>query len=104
MKTWRVTSPPRRASCPVRGKAKRRQGLAQPRIKSGARKGVFPEADRVTNLEGNTARRVIASGGPVQRGQRPQHAWTLLAREPGDLVTGQGGSAPPVRVGEGSNP
>jgi hypothetical protein len=38
------------------------------------------------------------------RGQRPQHAWTLFAREPGDLVTGRGGSAPPVRVGEASNP
>ena len=30
--------------------------------------------------------------------------WTLLVREPGDLLTGRGGSAPAVRAGEGSNP
>ena len=49
-----------------------------------------PGADRVTYLEGNTSRRVIASGGTARRGQRPQHARTLLAREPGDLDAGRG--------------
>ena len=50
-------------------------------------------ADRVFTLEGNTNRHVIASGGSGRRGPRPQHAWTLLGREPGDLVTGQGNNA-----------
>jgi hypothetical protein len=68
------------------------------------RKGLIPDADRATNLEGYTTHRAIASGGPVRRGQRPQHAWTLLAREPGDLVCDRGRSAPPVRAGKGSNP
>jgi len=67
-------------------------------------KGLIPDADRVTNLEGNTIRRAIASGGAVRRGQRPQHARTLFAREPGDLVSDRDGSAPPVRAGKGSNP
>jgi RNA-directed DNA polymerase len=49
-------------------------------------------------------RRVIASGEPTRRGQRTQHAWTLLVREPRDLVAGRGSSALPVRVGKGSNP
>jgi len=55
--------------------------------------GVLPGADRVTNLEGNTTRRGIASGGPARRGQRPQHAWTLLVREPRDLPSPPGGVA-----------
>ena len=50
---------------------------------------LVPNADRVKYLEGNMSLRDIASGGPVRRGQRPQHAWTLLFREPGDLITGR---------------
>jgi hypothetical protein len=46
------------------------------------RKGLIPGADRVTSLEGNTNRRAIASDGSARGGQRPQHAWTLLVREP----------------------
>jgi hypothetical protein len=49
-------------------------------------------------------RRVIASGEPTRRGQRTQHARTLLVREPRDLVAGRRSSALPVRVGKGSNP
>lgn len=49
-------------------------------------------------------RRVIASGEPTRRGQRPQHARTLLVREPRDLVAGRRSSALAVRVGKGSNP
>ena len=35
--------------------------------------------------EGNTDGRASASARPAPRGQRPRHARTLLAREPGDL-------------------
>ena len=40
----------------------------------------------------------------VRRGQRPQHAWTLLAREPGDLVADRRCSAPSVRAGKAKGP
>jgi hypothetical protein len=60
---------------------------------------LVPGADGVTKSEGNTVRRVSASGGPTRRGQRPQHAWTLLAREPGDLWLGPR-RASRVRIGE----
>lgn len=46
----------------------------------------------------------IASDGPARRGQRPQHAWTLRVREPGDLVIGRRCSAPPVRAGKVERP
>jgi hypothetical protein len=46
-----------------------------------------PGADAVTVVEGNTGGRAIASVQTIRRGQRPWHARTLLAREPGDLRT-----------------
>jgi hypothetical protein len=42
----------------------------------------------------------IASGGPARRGLRPQHARTLLAREPGGLLTVSRKSAPRDRAGK----
>jgi hypothetical protein len=42
-------------------------------------------ADAVTNAEGKTVGRVIASVRSALRGLRPWHVRTLLAREPGDL-------------------
>jgi hypothetical protein len=48
-------------------------------------------ADAVLLAEGNMDGCVIASARPAQRGRRPWHVQTLLAREPGDLMSGQGG-------------
>jgi hypothetical protein len=53
---------PSRASCSVRGQTKRRRRI-KAKLAIAPRKRLFPSADRVINLEGNTARRVIASGG-----------------------------------------
>ena len=46
-------------------------------------------ADAVIEAEGNTGRRARASTCPTPRGLRPWHARTLLAREPGELLSGQ---------------
>jgi hypothetical protein len=50
--------------------------------------------------EGNTSRRDSARAGSTRRGQRPWHARTLLAREPGGLGIGQSGMPPLVRIGK----
>jgi len=50
---------------------------------------LFRGADAVTEAEGNTDRRASASICPTLRGLRTWHARTLLAREPGDLSSGQ---------------
>jgi hypothetical protein len=50
---------------------------------------VIPGADAVQNAEGNMKGRASASAPTTRRGQRPWHARTLLAREPGDLPSGQ---------------
>ncbi len=42
-------------------------------------------ADAVVLAEGETLGCADASAGAAPRGRRPQHARTLLAREPGDL-------------------
>ena len=47
------------------------------------------DADAVRNAEGNTGRRATASICLVLLGRSPWHARTLLAREPGDLSSGQ---------------
>ena len=58
-------------------------------------------ADALAWAEGNTGRCVIASIRPIRRGRRPWHVQTLLVREPGELVIGQGGMVPSwVRVGK----
>lgn len=63
-------------------------------------KGRSPGADTVPAVEGNTIRREIASACSTRRGRRPWHAWTLLAREPGDLAIGQSGVPLLVRIGK----
>jgi hypothetical protein len=57
-------------------------------------------ADAVLLAEGNMDGRVIASAHPARRGRRPWHVRTLLVREPGDLMSGQGGSPPLARIGK----
>ena len=57
-------------------------------------------ADAVLLAEGNMDGRVIASACPAQRGRRPGHVQTLLVREPGDLMSGQGGLPLLVRIGK----
>ena len=56
-------------------------------------------ADAVPVAEGNMDGRAIASDRPTQRGLRPWHVRTLLVREPGDLMSGQG-SSPLARIGK----
>ena len=46
---------------------------------------LFRGAHAVSEVEGNTGLRVIASAVPAPRGLRTWHVRTLLAREPGDL-------------------
>jgi hypothetical protein len=57
-------------------------------------------ADAVPYAEGHTKGRVLASAPTTRRGHRPWHARTLLAREPGGLMVGQGGAPPLVRIGK----
>jgi hypothetical protein len=56
-------------------------------------------ADAVTLAEGEMSAGAIASAQMAWRGLRHWHIRTLLAREPGDLRTGQRGSAR-VRMGK----
>lgn len=63
-------------------------------------KGRPSGADTVPAVEGNTNRRDIASACSTRRGRRPWHAWTFLAREPGDLVIGQSSVPFLVRIGK----
>ena len=55
---------------------------------------VIPGADAVPLTEGNTDGHAIASARPARRGRRPWHVRTLLVREPGDLMSDQGGVPP----------
>ncbi len=57
-------------------------------------------ANAVPLAEGNTDGRAIASTRTARRGLRPWHVRTLLAREPGDLMSGQGGLLSLVRIGK----
>jgi hypothetical protein len=61
---------------------------------------LIPGADALYPAEGNTEGYDIASARLTRRGRRPWHAWTLLAREPGDLVIGQSGTSLLVRIGK----
>ena len=67
-----------------------------------SRERLIPSADTVTYVEGNTQRYVTASISTTRRGLRTWHAWTLLAREPGDL--GVGRRASPARIGKAKEP
>ena len=61
---------------------------------------VNPGADAVLLVEGNMAGCALASARLTRRGRRPWHVQTLLAREPGDLVSGQGGLPFLARIGK----
>ncbi len=61
---------------------------------------VNPGADTVPLVEGNMAGRALASARLTRRGRRPWHVQTLLAREPGDLASGQDGPPSLVRTGK----
>ena len=79
------------------GEASAGERTGQP---SSRESGFFPGADAVPLAEGNTDRRAIASAWPTRRGRRPWHVRTLLAREPGDLAPGQGGTLHLARIGK----
>ena len=60
----------------------------------------MPGADAVNKAEGDTDGRATASTHPARRGRRPWHVRTLHAREPGDLMSDQGGSPLLARTGK----
>ena len=57
-------------------------------------------ADAVPLAEGNMDGRAFASALPARRGLRPWHVRTLLVREPGDLMSDQGGPPSLARTGK----
>ena len=61
---------------------------------------IEPGADAVLIAEGETDGRVTASARPARRGLRPRHVQTLLVREPGDLMSDQGGALSLARTGK----
>jgi len=48
---------------------------------------LIPDADVVSDTEGDMGGCANASIHSIRRGRRPWHVWKLLAREPGDLWT-----------------
>ncbi len=62
--------------------------------------GVILGADAVLLAEGYMDGRAIASARLAQRGLRPWHVRTLLARESGDLMPDQGGLPSLARIGK----
>ena len=62
--------------------------------------GLFLGADAVLLAEGNTDGCATASARPARRGLRPWHVRTLLVREPGDLMSDQGGALSLARIGK----
>ena len=73
------------------------RGAHRPAIEP--RKIQIPGADAVSNAEGNTDGRAIASAWTARRGRRPWHVRKLLVREPGDLMFGRRQDCP-VRIGK----
>ena len=57
-------------------------------------------ADAFETAEGKTDEGAIASPRSTLRGLRPWHVRTLLAREPGDLMSDQGSLPPLARIGK----
>jgi hypothetical protein len=80
-----------------RGEALTGDCIGQP---SSREREVVSGADVLAWTEGNMDGCDIASIPPTRRGRRPWHVQTLLVREPGELMTGQGGLPPLVRVGK----
>ena len=62
--------------------------------------GLILGADAVLLAEGNMNGCAIASVRSARRGRRPWHVRTLLVREPGDLMPGQGAVLPLARIGK----
>jgi hypothetical protein len=62
--------------------------------------GLFLGAHAILLAEGNMDGRVIASARLTRRGRRPWRVRMLLVREPGDLMSDQGGSPPLARIGK----
>ena len=62
------------------------EGIGQPLSRE---RSSVPGADAFQIAEGNTDGRASASARTARRGRRPWHVPTLLAREPGGLVSGQ---------------
>jgi hypothetical protein len=92
-------------SCVRNGREARREALTGVRAgqPSSRERILIQGADVVPKAEGNTDKCARASACVTLRGRRPWHARTLLAREPGDLSSGQ----PPYRAGpcrEGEEP
>ena len=68
--------------------AETREGFGE--ALTGVRIGwVLSRENNTLGVEGNMARRASASAWTARRGRRPQHVRKLLAREPGDLASGQ---------------
>jgi hypothetical protein len=68
------------------GEASAGEGTGQPLSRE---RSSVPGADAFQIAEGNTDGRASASARTARRGRRPWHVQTLLAREPGGLVSGQ---------------
>jgi hypothetical protein len=68
------------------GEASVGEGISQPLSRE---RSSVPGADAFQIAEGNTDGRASASARTARRGRRPWHVLTLLAREPGGLVSGQ---------------
>jgi hypothetical protein len=68
------------------GEASAGEGTGQPLSRE---RSSVPGADAFQIAEGNTDGRASASARTARRGRRPWHVPTLLAREPGGLVSGQ---------------
>ena len=79
------------------GEASAGERIGQPLSRE---RNLIPGADAVSSAEGNTDGRVIASAWSTRRGRRPWHVRKLLAREPGDLASGQWRYAALVRIGK----
>ena len=79
------------------GEASAGDRIGQPLSRESERE---PSADAVLIAEGNMDGHVTASACPAWRGLRTWHVQTLLVREPGDLMSGQGGPPLLARIGK----
>ena len=73
------------------------EGIGQPLSRESL---LVPGADAVSNAEGNTNRRNIASVWSTRRGRRTWHVQKLLGREPGDPASDQPQQSGLVRIGK----
>ena len=73
------------------------EGIGQPLSRESL---LVPGADAVSNAEGNTNRRNIASVWSTRRGRRTWHVQKLLAREPGGPTSGRWWLTALARIGK----